>query len=296
MKRLRWFLEITGFVAVSLPVALLPSAVAAKVGEALGLLLFFLWSGRRRTALKNIERTLQAGALAGTVDPEALAKENFKQFGRSFAEVVKVYYGFGRRIIDAVEIRGIEHYRAAKQKGKGVIVITCHCGNWEVMALAFGSKVAPAAVVARAQDNPYLNKIIEKVRARYGNSVIYKKGALKNILAQLRRNSVVGILMDQAVVRSEGIVVDFLGRSAWTTKMPALLARKSGAPVVPVFVHRDKNRHVMTIYPELRLSRQEDIDRALHEDTKRFSGCIEEYIKQHPEEWLWIHRRWKRFE
>ncbi|MFZ5997257.1 MAG: lysophospholipid acyltransferase family protein [Nitrospirota bacterium] len=296
MKRLRWFLEITGFVAVSLPVALLPSAVAAKVGEALGLLLFFLWSGRRRTALKNIERTLQAGALAGTVDPEALAKENFKQFGRSFAEVVKVYYGFGRRIIDAVEIRGIEHYRAAKQKGKGVIVITGHCGNWEVMALAFGSKVAPAAVVARAQDNPYLNKIIEKVRARYGNSVIYKKGALKNILAQLRRNSVVGILMDQAVVRSEGVVVDFLGRSAWTTKMPALLARKTGAPVVPVFVHRNKNRHVVTIYPELRLSRQEDADRALHEDTKRFSGCIEEYIKQHPEEWLWIHRRWKRFE
>ncbi|MEW6117157.1 MAG: lysophospholipid acyltransferase family protein [Nitrospirota bacterium] len=296
MKRLRWFLEITGFVAVSLPVALLPSAVAAKVGEALGLLLFFLWSGRRRTALKNIERTLQAGALAGTVDPEALAKENFKQFGRSFAEVVKVYYGFGRRIIDAVEIRGIEHYRAAKQKGKGVIVITGHCGNWEVMALAFGSKVAPAAVVARAQDNPYLNKIIEKVRARYGNSVIYKKGALKNILAQLRRNSVVGILMDQAVVRSEGVVVDFLGRSAWTTKMPALLARKTGAPVVPIFVHRNKNRHVVTIYPELRLSRQEDADRALHEDTKRFSGCIEEYIKQHPEEWLWIHRRWKRFE
>ena len=163
-----------------------------------------------------------------------------------------------------------------------------------MLATAFGVRVNAASGVARVQNNPYLNKLIENARGRYGNSLIYKKGALKGILSVLKKKGVVGILMDQAVIKDEGFIVDFLGRGAWTTKMPALIARKTGAPVLPVFLHRDGKKHVMTIHPEIKLSENEDPEKAIIEDTRAFTSYIEAYIKQHPEEWLWIHRRWKR--
>ncbi|MEK7852919.1 MAG: lysophospholipid acyltransferase family protein, partial [Planctomycetota bacterium] len=92
----------------------------------------------------------------------------------------------------------------------------------------------------------------------------------------------------------EGYVIDFLGRGAWTTKMPALIARKTGAAVLPAFIHRTQKGHKIKIYPAVELSDIADKEKAVIEDTKRFSGFIERYIKEHPSEWLWIHRRWKR--
>jgi KDO2-lipid IV(A) lauroyltransferase len=100
--------------------------------------------------------------------------------------------------------------------------------------------------------------------------------------------------MDQAVIPSEGYVTDFLGRGAWTTKTPALIARKTGAVVLPAFIHRTAKGHKITIFPKIELSPGDDMEKAVKEDTKNFSRAIEEYIKEHPSEWLWIHRRWKR--
>jgi KDO2-lipid IV(A) lauroyltransferase len=205
-------------------------------------------------------------------------------------------------------VRGVAHYMKAKSKDKGVIFITGHCGNWELMALAFGVKVDNVSVVARTQNNPYLNRLVENIRAKYGNNVIYKKGALKGILSELKKNRGIGILMDQAVLKDEGYKIDFLGRPAWTTKVPALMARKTDAAVIPIFINREGDKHVINIYPEVALSTNEDADsgspksrktflggdKAIIEDTRRFSGFIEDYIKEHPTEWLWIHKRWKR--
>ncbi len=294
MTRLLWLLEAVIIIVLSFPLALLPYKCALKAGGFLGLLLFNVWSGRRRIAVGNIEKSVQSGALAVSEPAEKIARESFVNFGKSIAEVMKIYYGFGNRLIRNVVIRGSEHYNEAKAKGKGVIFVTGHCGNWELMALAFGLKVSPASVVARAQDNPYINGMIGKIRARYGNSVIYKRGALKGILACLKKEGTVGILMDQAVIRDEGYTINFLGRGAWTTKMPALIARKTGTPVIPAFISREGIGHVMTIYPEVLLNREEMSESSLKEDTQRLSSYVDEYIKEHPTEWLWIHRRWKR--
>ena len=198
-----------------------------------------------------------------------------------------------RKIIDAVEIEGVEHFRDALLKGKGILFITGHCGNWELMAIAVALKLHAASIVARPVDNPFINRFVERVRKKYGNAVIYKRGALKPILQTLKNNGVVGILMDQAVKRDEGFVMDFLGIGAWTMKMPALIARKTGAAVLPTFIHRTEKGHTITINPAVELSAQQDRDAAVVEDTKRFSWYIEEYIRQHPTEWLWIHKRWK---
>jgi KDO2-lipid IV(A) lauroyltransferase len=140
-----------------------------------------------------------------------------------------------------------------------------------------------------------MNSILERVRRRFGNRVIYKRGALRDIINSLRRNEAVGILMDQSVVSDEGYVLEFLGKGAWTTKMPALIARKTGASVLPVFINRINGyRHVVKIYPEITLSDNQDRELAIKEDTRVFSRYIEDYVRQNPSEWLWIHRRWKR--
>jgi KDO2-lipid IV(A) lauroyltransferase len=209
-------------------------------------------------------------------------------------EVIKIYYGLGKKIFDSVKIEGIDNMEIATSKGKGILFLTGHCGNWELLALVSSVKLSGLAVVARPVDNPYVNNFIENVRRKYGNRVIRKQGALKSILQTLKSNGCVGILMDQAVTREEGFVIDFLGRGAWTSKIPAIIARKTGAAVLPAFIHRTDEGHKVRISPEVELSRDDDTEQAVREDTVKLTGYIEEYIKEHPAEWLWIHRRWKR--
>ncbi len=285
--QIKYLVEMGIIILISLSISLLPYTIAMRVGNILGLLFFYLWGSRRKIAIDNIKMTIGDSH-------SIIAKEAFKNFGKSIVEVIKIYYGLGRKIIDNVEIKGIENYNLAKAKDKGIIFITGHCGNWELMALTFGIKVDKTSVVARQQNNPYINMIVEKIRAKYGNKVIYKKGALKAILSDLKINKGVGILMDQAVLENEGCIIDFLGKPAWTTKMPALIARKTGAPVIPIFINRQADKHVINIYPELTLSTTTDKEKAIIEDTENFSRYIEDYIKKNPSEWLWIHRRWKR--
>ncbi|HMK55748.1 MAG TPA: lysophospholipid acyltransferase family protein [Dissulfurispiraceae bacterium] len=294
MKKIRWFFEAAAVLAVALPFAVLPRAMALRAGELLGLFAFAIWGSRRKIAIDNIGKAVQAGGITINESAAAIARKSFMNLGRSLAEIVKIYFGLGQGLIDSIEVEGIDNYLKAKEKGKGILFITGHCGNWELTALGFGARVAPLAVIARAQNNPYLNRMVEKARSRYGNRIIYKQGALMAILSELRQNGIVGILMDQSVLPEEGYIIDFLGRGAWTTKIPALLARKRGAAVIPAFIHREGNRYMGKIYPEVQLSTEQDQERAVVEDTKRFSGYIENYIRAYPSEWLWIHRRWKR--
>jgi len=261
-----------------------------KFGELFGILLFYIWGSRRKIAINNIEKS----SLGSRLSAFDTAKKSFQNLGRSIAEIIKIYYGLGSGIIDSVKFEGLENFEKAKAKGKGILIITGHCGNWELMAIASSVKVMGVSGVARQINNPYINRFVEKTRQKYGNSIIYKKGALRGIIEKLREGGCVGILMDQAVLSDEGYVIDFLGRGAWTMKTPALIARKTGAAVLPAFIHRTANGHKIKIFEEIELSGALNKEDAVLEDTMRFSGFIESYIKEHPSEWLWIHRRWKR--
>jgi KDO2-lipid IV(A) lauroyltransferase len=294
MKKAVWLIEAGLFIILSIPVAILPLKLSIKAGQILGLLVFYLWGSRRRIAIENLKNSISSNAITTAEHAEKVIRDNFRNLGKSFAEVIKIYYGFGKKIIDSVDIEGTENFNSAKLKGKGILFLTGHCGNWELMVVAASIKFSGVTIVARPINNPYINKLIENVRQRFGNNVIYKKGALKPLIQALKNNDSVGILMDQAVIPDEGYVIDFLGRGAWTTKMPALLARKTGAAVLPAFIHRTDGRHKIKIYPQVELSGDNDKENAVKEDTKKFSRYIEEYIKEHPAEWLWIHRRWKR--
>ncbi len=293
MRRIVWLLETILFLILSIPLAILPYRASMKTGEYLSLLLFSVWVSRRRIAIENLRNSIEARAIAISEPIEKSIKDNFKNLGRSFAEIVKISYGLGGKIINSVEFEGVENFNKAKSRGRGILFFTGHCGNWELMAITLSLKLAKIAIVARPIDNPYINRFIENVRERYGNTVIYKQGALRGIMGRLKKSGCVGILMDQAVFTSEGYIIDFLGRRAWTTKMPALIARKIGSAVLPIFINRTTKGHTIKIYPEVELSRI-DGKEAIIEDTNRFSEYIERYIREHPSEWLWIHKRWKR--
>ena len=294
MKRVLHFFSYILIVLFSFPFAILPHSISLKIGGMTGSLLFYLWRNRRIIAVDNLRSAVSRGAIKIDTPPEAVIKQNFMNMGKSFIEVLKIYFGSGKRIFEHIEIKGIDNFRKAQSKGAGVIFITGHCGNWELTALSSPLVSTRFNVVARPQNNPYLNRVIERTREKYGNSVIYKKSALKKILLALKRREAVGILMDQSVVGSEGVVAEFLGKKDHIMKSPAIIARKTGAPVLPVFIRRVISGHLIEVGEEIELDASADYEQAVYNDTVKFSGKIEEYIKENPAEWLWMHRRWKR--
>lgn len=294
MKRIFWLVQFFFIVLVTLPLALLPYRLALRLGGLLGELLFYAWAGRRRIAVDNLKGAVSRGAVSLDHSPEFTIKQHFRNLGKSFIEIVKIYYGLGGRIFRNIEIRGLEHFTRALEKGSGIILITGHCGNWELNALACSARLTNINIVARKINNPFLNRLVEATRKTYGNKVIYKKGALKEILSALKRNEAVGILMDQSVIASEGIAADFLGKRDYIMKTPALIAMKTGCSVIPAFIRRTETGHIIQAGKEIELDKSGDGERALINNTVAFSRCIEDFIRENPSEWLWIHRRWKR--
>lgn len=296
MKRIFWFFQFLLVVLITLPIALIPYRLSLKAGELLGTLLYFFWGSRRRIAVDNLKGAVSRGSLVIDSSPESVIKQNFRNLGKSLVEVIKIYYGLGGRIISNVEIRGVERFTNALKKDSGVLVITGHCGNWELNALACSAKVAPINVVVRPINNPFINWLVEITRKKYGNKVINKQGALKGILLALKRNEAVGILMDQSVLSSEGVMADFLGKKDYIMKTPALIAMKTGCAVLPAFIRRTDRGHVIEAVEEIEVDKSGDSEKAVFNNTVRFSKAIEDYIRKNPSEWLWMHRRWKRIE
>lgn len=301
MKKIVWMLQVAVLYCFTWVVALVPERLSERFGVWVGLLMRRVLASRRRIAEENISRVLdymqaQPEWTCRIPTAEGIAREVFCNLGRSLVETCRLYHGKGDGLIDRIEVRGMEHYDAARAMGKGIIFLTGHCGNWELTALAYARLFkAPLSVVARRQNNPYLNTMVERMRMHYDNTVIYKDNALRNMIAVIRRNGTVGLLVDQTVFPEEGYLIDFLGRPAWASKAPVLIARKTGVPIVPAFIHREEGRHVIDIYPLLQFEGAAD-EQGWQDDVKIYSRMIEKFIVAHPTQWYWVHRRWKRTE
>lgn len=293
MKKILWLIEAIFLIILGLPIALLPLKIARYVGEFIGLLFFYLIPSRRKIAIDNIKNTIVAGGLTTNESPEKLAKKTYLNFGKSFAEIIKLYYGLGKKMIRNVEYQGTENFFAAHARNHGILVITGHCGNWELIPPSAVRVFGQFNIIARPINNIYLHKIISKVRIAYGNTLIDKKGAVRNLLNAAKNNQIIAVLIDQASNDKEGFIVNFLERRAWASKMPALIAAKTGIPIVPAFIHREGEKHIVEIFPELPMLREND-EQSLQKDTQMIADSVANYIRQYPTEWLWTHRRWKR--
>ena len=188
-----------------------------------------------------------------------------------------------------IRLEGGEHFDRAREAGRGVLVATAHLGNWELSAFAHALMTAPMNVVVRPLDNPLIDGMVERRRALTGNRPIGKKDFARAILKALAANQAVGILIDQNAGLDDGVFVDFFGVPASAGTGFAKFAAHSGAVVLPGFAlwNETERRYVLRFYPAIEMTG--DIAR----DTQALQSKLEEVIREHPDQWLWIHRRWK---
>ena len=299
MNDLLWRLQALVFYLFTQLVAFLPHSQSIRIGKNVGLFLHNVLHSRREIAIDNISRALpfmkKHPAWTGEYDSaEEIARATFMNLGISIVEVCRLYHGKGDTLIDSIDITGAENFHQARQKHNGLIFVGGHCGNWELLSLSFKRLFDENVwAVARHQNNPYLHRIVEKMRMSYGNKVIYSRSALRPILGVLKSDGVIGMLVDQAVFEDNGALIEFLGRKAWANKAPAVIAHKTGVPLVPVFSHRNGTHHALTIHPEYRLCGDRS-DAGITRDIQALSRYLEEFVCAHPADWYWVHRRWKR--
>jgi KDO2-lipid IV(A) lauroyltransferase len=191
-------------------------------------------------------------------------------------------------------VEGREHLDRAMTTHGRVLALSGHLGNWELLSVAHRVTPYPLAVVVRPLDSRWLNPIAERLRRRTGVELIDKRGALRPVLTALARGGMVGILLDQNAARSEGVFVPFFGCPASTSRSVALLALRTGAPVVPIFARREADgRHRIMVQAPLDPPKTSDREAAVAELTARCTEVIEAAIREAPEQWLWMHNRWR---
>jgi KDO2-lipid IV(A) lauroyltransferase len=220
---------------------------------------------------------------------ERLIDGVFASIGRMISAFAKFPQIDRSNVGDWIRYEGFEHYETAMARGKGLLFATAHLGNWELSAFAHALMAAPMNVVVRPLDNPIVDGIVEQRRAMSGNTLLSKRDFARSILQALKKNQAVGILMDQNTAAENGAFVPFFGKPACTNTTFAKLAARSGAAVIPGFAVWDasERRYVLRFYPAVDISGDEV------EDTARIAAAIEAAIRENPEQWLWIHRRWK---
>ena len=182
--------------------------------------------------------------------------------------------------------------RAAHAAGRGALLFTGHFGYWEINALVHALALGPMAVLARPLDNPLLNDLLERVRGRTGNSVIYRRGALRRVFRTLEANQAVALLIDQHI-QTDAVYVDFFNRPAATTSALAAIALRTGAPVFPVFALPLPNGRFRMVYEHAVDPPPAGDGDALRDFTQRCTDVLEMYVRRYPGLWLWMHRRWR---
>lgn len=270
---------------------LLPRRAALRCGVAVGRIAHRLAGGLRRTGLRNLELAMPELSAA---ERDRIVRGEFESLGRllgAFSHLPKARPNDG-----FLEYRGIEHLDWALARGRGVLFLTGHFGGWEVGPHRLRlDGYPPVNFLVRRIDNPLVERLADRYRTAPGNRTIDKRDAARPVLAALRRGEMVGILADLNALDSEGVFVDFFGIPASTTAGIAALALRSGAAVVPGFTLWDapSGRYVLTFEEPVELARTGSKAEDIRANTARFAGIIEAAVRRAPDQWLWIHKRWK---
>jgi KDO2-lipid IV(A) lauroyltransferase len=271
-------------------VRLLPMSAVRRTGAALGRFVHAVDGFHRRIALANIAMALPSKSLE---ERRATVRSVFGHFGSVLLELIKIGTLTNDEILAHLETEGEERVRQAYAKGRGVLLFTGHFGYWEVGALALALRVQPVAVMARPLDNPYLHHMLERIRTRLGNSVIYRQGAIRKVLQALAANRAVCILIDQHLHTPDAVYIDFFSRPAATTNALAALALRTGAPVIPAFIMPLPQGRYRVVFEHAVEPPASDSPDAVREFTQRCTDVLEMHIRRHPDLWLWMHRRWR---
>lgn len=269
----------------------MPFSWTVPAGNLCGDLWFALDRHHRQVALQNLYQAF--GREKSDRELQQLARRVFRNLGRIIFEVA-----WSTRI-DLKQFRryatttGLGNYRRAIAKGKGVLLMTAHLANWELLVFFAALTNNPISIVYRRLDFKPLDRFFRKFRSRFGARMIRNSHAMRPIMRRLRAGDGIAVLLDQNVDWYEGVFADFFGRRACTNMGLALLALRTGAPVLPVLVTRTAGGFITDFGPEISLIKTGDKIRDVEVNTQRYNQVLEDFIRRHPDQWMWVHRRWK---
>lgn len=281
-----WAAAIVSFVLRGLP-----RRAALWLGAALGRLVAAADPRHVAIAVNNLRHAFPEWNEARL---EATARAVYAHFGRMLFDILWLQWRSREELLALVEVHGREHVEAAMAAGRGVVMCAAHIGNWEVHGIAHGLLFGAIDVVARPLDNPSLDARLCAFRTMGGNRVVYKRKALAQVLGGIRAGRGVALLLDQNVQAKDGIFVDFFGRPAATTTVAAALALKTGCALVPSHTElRPDGRYALVYEPPLDWTSAGARDPDLAAITQELARRTEAWVRATPEQWLWMHRRWK---
>ena len=287
MKERLEYLAVRTLVALVRP---MPFWLVDRCGAGLGTLFHAVDRAHRRVAERNVTAAFPMRTAA---ERRHIVRGAFQHFGRLLFQLLKFSTLPPSDMLARVEFEGEEHVRFAYAQGKGVLFVTGHFGFWELQAMVHALRLQPMTVLARALDNRPLNELLERMRTRTGNGVIYRQGTIRRVMRLLQANGSVGILIDQHIQSRDAIYVDFFDRPAATTAVVAALALRTGAPVIPLFALPIGAGRYRMIYEHSVEPPPPDAPNRVHDFTQRCTDVLEMYVRRNPELWLWMHRRWR---
>jgi Kdo2-lipid IVA lauroyltransferase/acyltransferase len=273
-------------------IAYIPLSFGRFTGKMLGAFISIIPIARLRVSRENIKKTL--GASMTDSEAAILNRGVYKHFGQTLFELAHIFRINKKNLDKYVVFEGQENLTRALSKGKGVFILSAHLGNWEMITAAISIRFGGLCAVATPQHAPAVDRLINAIRTRSGMEIIPKKNSIKKMISEIRQNKMVGILLDLNTKWEQGVFVDFLGRPSCTNKGLALIALKMDTPVIPVFSVREEDGlyHIL-MGEEVKLIRTGDRTIDIEENTALFTRIIEAQVKRYPDQWLWIHRRWK---
>ena len=260
--------------------------IASRLASVLGKLLDLLVPKLRRTALRNLSFAFAGWGLA---ERHKVIDGVFESISRMLLALARFPKLHRANISEWIRYEGLEHYLAAKQQGRGVLIATAHLGNWELSAFGHALLTEPMNVMIRPLDNPLIDQLVERRRALSGNHLISKREAARSVLTALRQNEAVGILIDQNTTAGEGVFIDFFGKPACAGSAFVKLAHHTNAVVILGYAlwNESESKYVLRFHPPFRMAGD------VTADTQQIHSTIEQVIREHPSQWMWIHRRWK---
>jgi len=291
MKRIFDFWLFLLFKLIKMLISLFPRKFCLALGRKIGFLFFLCDKRRRHIAVSNL-----SSALGKSLPPQSLksiARSSFSHFGEVLVDFIKFSTLQEHKKARLIDIEGTEHIQNALLEKKGVLLFTGHFGNWEIAPYVI-SRLGALKVMARPLDNVFLEKELLQMRLNLGEEVIYKQKAAREVLRALRENAMVAILIDQNVLDSEAVFVDFFEKPAATTPGLATFHLRTQAPIIPVFsTPTSAHTFFVKILPPVRIPLSGEYHQDVLKITQICTKIIEGQIRDNPKYWLWFHNRWK---
>jgi KDO2-lipid IV(A) lauroyltransferase len=271
---------------------ILPRPLARACAIAISQLVYLFHVRLRRVGMRNLE---MAFPNKSEKERNRILQAEFSSLGRQLAELCQFPRYTPENVDEVVIYEQLENYERAYARGKGVLFLTAHFGGWELSAFAHSLHGHRVNIVMRPMDNPYLDGMLQSYRTMHGNKVVPKDDFVRGLLGAMKAGETVGILMDTNMTPPQGVFVDFFGIPACTASGLARIALRTDAAVVPGFTIWDESlrKYRLRFDPAVELVRTGDLEADITTNTQRFTKVIEDYVRKYPEQWLWVHRRWK---